>query len=232
MPQVEITWLGHAAFRIDSPNGKRIYLDPWLRENPSCPDSEKTPERVDVIALTHGHGDHVGDTVSLWQQFKPKVLANFELRSLLAGDGVEFDMDGAVNKGGAVELEGIRFTMTDARHSSSYGPSSLYAGEPAGYVIELPNGLKVYAAGDTCVFGDMELIATVYEPDVAILPIGDHFTMGPREAAVALALLGVRRCIPGHWGTFPALTGTPAMLRELAPDVEVIELAPGGTVAL
>jgi L-ascorbate metabolism protein UlaG (beta-lactamase superfamily) len=130
-----------------------------------------------------------------------------------------------------VEQEGVRFTLTDAKHSSAC-PDGTYAGEAAGFVVEVENGTKLYVAGDTCVFGDMQLIGRIYEPEVAILPIGGHYTMDPREAAVALELLGVRRCIPCHYGTFELLTGTPDELRKLAPDVEVIAPEPGETVTV
>jgi L-ascorbate metabolism protein UlaG (beta-lactamase superfamily) len=228
MPDVSLTWLGHASFRIDSPGGKRIYVDPWLG-NPKCPDSEKDPDRVDLIALTHGHGDHVGDTVDLWKKFKPKVVALVELRGWLSGQGIDEDMASGPNKGGTVDADGIKITLTDAKHSSS-ADDGTYLGEPAGIVMELENGTKLYFAGDTCAFMDMQLIGRLHQPDVAILPIGDHFTMGPREAAVALELLGVKRCVPCHYGTFPLLHGTPAELREHAPDVEVLSPEPGETI--
>jgi L-ascorbate metabolism protein UlaG (beta-lactamase superfamily) len=229
---VPLTWLGHAAFRLDSPGGKRIYVDPFLSGNPRCPEAERTPERVDLIALTHGHGDHVGDTIELWKKFKPGVLAQVELRGWLDSQGVTAQgMEHAFNKGGTVDVDGVKFTFTDANHSSS-GPNGEYLGEPAGIVLELEDGFTIYFAGDTNVFASMQLIGRIYEPDVAVLPIGDHFTMGPREAAVALELLGVKRCVPCHYGTFPILTGTPDELRRLAPGVEVVAPQPGETVEL
>jgi L-ascorbate metabolism protein UlaG (beta-lactamase superfamily) len=226
-----LTWLGHAAFRIDSPGGKRIYIDPFLTGNPSCPEAEQRPERVDAILLTHGHGDHVGDTVELAQRFSCPVVAQVELRGWLAGNGVDEDARHAINKGGTIEVEGVRVTLTNAFHSSS-APDGTYTGEACGLVVELESGFKVYFAGDTCVFGDMALIARLHEPDLVVLPIGDHFTMGPKEAALALELLGARRCVPAHYGTFPLLTGTPDALRELAPGVEIEAPEPGGSVAL
>ena len=231
MADASLTWLGHAAFRIDTPGGKRIYVDPFLSGNPKCPDGEKEPERVDVIAVTHGHGDHVGDTVELAKRFSPEIVAQVELKGWLGAQGAPVgDMPGS-NKGGTVEAAGVKFTLTNAFHSSSSEEGD-YLGEACGIVVTLEDGKKLYFAGDTCVFGDMQLIGRLYSPDVAILPIGDHFTMGPKEAAVALELLGVRRCVPCHYGTFPLLHGTPDELRQLAPDVEILTPEPGGTIEL
>jgi L-ascorbate metabolism protein UlaG (beta-lactamase superfamily) len=226
-----LTWLGHAAFRFDSPGGKRVYVDPWLNVNPTCPEAEKEPERIDLIAITHGHGDHYGDAVELGTRFECPVIAQVELREWLAGQGLPADMTQSPNKGGTVDVDGIKITLTDANHSSSTNDGT-YAGEAAGLVFELEDGFTLYFAGDTNVFGDMALIRRIYEPDVAVLPIGDHFTMGPREAAVALELLGVTRCVPCHYGTFPLLTGTPDELRKLAPGVEILSPEPGETIEL
>lgn len=232
MPDVQLTWLGHAAFRFDTPGGKRVYVDPFLG-NPKCPEGEKEPERIDLIALTHGHDDHVGETVELAQRFGCPVVAQVELRGWLSLQGLPQDMTQAPNKGGTTQQAGIKVTLTHAFHSSSAFQDGQfrYTGEACGLVFEVENGTKLYFAGDTCVFGDMQLIGRIYEPDVAILPIGDHFTMGPREAAVALELLGVERCIPCHYGTFPVLTGTPEELRSLT-DVEILALEPGETTTV
>lgn len=224
---MELTWLGHSAFRLDA-GGKRIYVDPFLHGNPTCPEAEQTPERVDIIALTHGHGDHVGDTVDLAKRHGCTVVAPVELAGWLGGQGVEDVRD--PNKGGTTEVDGIRFTLTNAHHSSSNNDGA-YMGEPCGIVVRA-DGRSVYFAGDTCVFGDMQLIGRLYEPDLAVLPIGDHYTMGPQEAALALELLGVERCVPCHYGTFPPLVGRPSELRELATGVTVEELGPGDTLAV
>src|SRR3974377_1543193 len=212
---MELTWLGHSAFRLDTA-GKRIYIDPFLNGNPKCPESEQTPERVAVIGVTHGHGDHVGDTIALAKEYGATVVAQVELADWLGNQGVENLLD--PNKGGTVAVDDVRFTLTNAFHSSSTNDGK-YAGEPCGIVVRA-EGKSVYFAGDTCVFGGMALIGRLYKPDLAVLPIGDHYTMGPEEAALALGLLGVKRCLPCHWGTFPPLIGRPAKLQELAPDVQ------------
>jgi L-ascorbate metabolism protein UlaG (beta-lactamase superfamily) len=229
MPDVQLTWLGHAAFRFDTPGGKRVYIDPFL-DNPKCPEEEKEPERVDLIALTHGHNDHVGSTVEMAKRFGCPVIAQVELRGFLDSEGAAGDMSQSPNKGGTAQAQGIKVTLTDANHSSSWDDGR-YLGEACGLVIEVENGTKLYFAGDTNVFASMQLIGRIYEPDVAIVPIGDHFTMGPREAAVALELLGVPRCVPCHYGTFPILTGTPDELRQLT-DVEVLAPEPGETITV
>jgi L-ascorbate metabolism protein UlaG (beta-lactamase superfamily) len=232
MPDTTLTWLGHAAFRVDTAAGKRIYVDPFLNGNPTCPESERTPERVDAIALTHGHGDHVGDTVELAKRHDCTVVALVELSGWLGKQGVDEAKLPAPNKGGTVDVDGVKFTLTNAFHSGS-APDGSYVGEPSGIVLETENGTTFYFAGDTCVFGDMQLIGRIYEPDVAILPIGDHYTMGPREAAVAVELVGAKRCVPCHWGTFPVLTGTPDDLEKLVPSGLTIErVAPGESVTV
>jgi L-ascorbate metabolism protein UlaG (beta-lactamase superfamily) len=230
MAEGTLTWLGHASFRIDTPGGKRIYVDPWL-DNPKCPEEEKNVERVDVIALTHGHSDHVGSVVPLSQKLEPEIVAQVELKGWLGKQGAKVGELPGPNKGGTVEAAGCKFTLTNAFHSTSSDEGD-YLGEAAGMIVELEDGKKIYFAGDTCVFGDMQLIARIYHPDIAVLPIGDHFTMGPREAAVALELLGNPRCVPCHYGTFPLLRGTPDELRELAPAARVEAPEPGGSVTV
>jgi L-ascorbate metabolism protein UlaG (beta-lactamase superfamily) len=224
-----LTWLGHATFRVESPGGKRIYIDPFLNGNPKCPADEVTPERVDVIAITHGHGDHVGDTLELSKKHSCPVVAPVELADWLSSQGVAEAHD--PNKGGTVEVAGVKFTLTHAFHSSSNNDGA-YMGEPCGIIVTLEDGTKVYFAGDTSVFGDMALIRRLYSPDVAVLPIGGHYTMDPKEAAVALELLGTKRCVPCHFGTFPILAGTPQELKQLAPDVDVAEIEPGDSIEL
>ncbi|MDQ4019563.1 MAG: metal-dependent hydrolase [Actinomycetota bacterium] len=233
MAGVSLTWLGHAAFRIDSPGGKRIYLDPWL-SNPSAPEGAADVERIDILALTHGHSDHVGEAVELGKRFSPTVVAIFELASWLESQGVEGASARGMNKGGTQDVDGIRFTLTNAIHSSSFSPNGnpVYLGDPAGFVIGFENGTTIYFAGDTAVFSDMGLIGRIYEPELAVLPVGDHFTMGPREVAVAVELLGVRRFLPCHYGTFPALTGTVEECRKLVSGCEIVAAQPGETIEL
>ena len=226
---MELTWLGHATFRIDTSSGKRIYIDPFLTGNPKCPENELRPERVDIIALTHAHGDHLGDTVELAKKHGCTVIAAVEFADWLQ---IKHELKNVrdPNKGGTVEVDGVTFTLTNAHHSSSNNQLE-YMGEPCGIVVGA-DGKRVYVAGDTCVFGDMALIKRLYAPDVAVLPIGGHYTMGPNEAAVALELLGTNRCVPCHFGTFPVLTGSPDELRALAPNVTVEDVQPGGTITI
>jgi L-ascorbate metabolism protein UlaG (beta-lactamase superfamily) len=231
MADASLTWLGHASFRLDSGGGKRVYIDPWF-DNPKCPDSEKDPDRCDVIAITHGHGDHVGSTVELSKTFGPlPVVAMVELKGWLKKQGAQVDDLPGPNKGGTVEAEGLKFTLTNAFHSSA-ADDGTYLGEAAGLVVVLEDGKTIYFAGDTCVFGDMQLIGRIYSPDLAVLPIGGHFTMDPREAAVACELLGVQRVLPCHYGTFPLLSGTPDQLKEQAPGVDVQAIDPGESLTL
>jgi L-ascorbate metabolism protein UlaG (beta-lactamase superfamily) len=159
------------------------------------------------------------------------VVAQIELKGWLGQQGAKLDEKPGANKGGTVEAAGCKFTLTNAFHSSS-AEDGTYTGEACGVVVELEDGTKVYFAGDTCVFGDMQLIGRIYEPDVAVIPIGDHFTMDPREAAVALELLGTKRCVPCHYGTFPVLTGTREELERLAPDADIAKIDPGQSVDL
>lgn len=228
-----LTWLGHSAFRLESDAGRRIYVDPWLSGNPKTPEHERNPERVDILAITHGHSDHVGDAVALSQAFpQAPIVCQVELKGWLGDQGAAVaDQLPGLNKGGSQEIEGIRFTLVNAFHSSS-SDAREYLGESCGLVIRLEGGTTVYFAGDTCVFGDMALIARLYAPDLVALPIGDHFTMGPREAAVALELLGNPACVPCHFGTFPLLAGTPEELAAAAREALVHRLEPGGSVEL
>jgi L-ascorbate metabolism protein UlaG (beta-lactamase superfamily) len=235
---VKLTWIGHASFILETPGGKRALIDPWMTGNPVAPESLHDPGDVDLILVSHGHSDHTGDVIRLAREKSPAaVMCMIELGDYLGSKGVENIIGG--NKGGTLSAEGVSVTLTHAFHSSSYGEEDgtiVYTGEPAGLIITLENGYRIYFAGDTTVFGDMALIGELYQPDLAMLPIGDFFTMGPMEAAKAVELLGVKHVLGMHYGTFPLLTGTPQGLRdELAKrgltDVVVEELKPGETLS-
>lgn len=226
-----ITWLGHATCLFRSPGGTTLLLDPWLEGNPSCPQGWRPPAGLSAILVTHGHSDHIADAAAIGRASGSPVLASFEICRWLERKGLRALRP--MNKGGTHRLADVRVTMVDARHSSSLeeGGTTHYLGEAAGFVLRFDEGPTVYCAGDTSLFGDMRLIAEVYAPDIACLPIGDVFTMGPEDAARACTLLGVRQVLPIHYGTFPVLTGTPADLRGHlgASGVEVLELRPGET---
>src|SRR5271156_4401215 len=227
---IKLTWLGHATFRVETPAGKTILIDPWVTGNPMCPEKEKIVEKVDVMLCTHGHFDHIGDAVEIAKKHNPKVVGIPELCGWLGKKGVKQTAE--MNKGGSQTVGDIKVTMVHADHSCgiSDGEQIVYGGEAGGYVIEFDNGVKIYHAGDTAVFGDMAIIRELYAPDIAMLPIGDHFVMSPREAAYACGLLKPKTVIPMHFGTFPVLTGTSADLRKLVPGVEVVTMKPGVTV--
>jgi len=225
----KVTWLGHGTFKFTTTEGKVLIVDPWVMNNPACPAGEKDPGQLDLVLITHAHFDHIGDAVELGKKHSPETWAIFETAMWLGSKEVP-NVTG-MNKGGTAEAQGVKFTMVHAVHSCgiSDGDQILYGGEAAGYVIEFPGGLKVYYAGDTTVFSDMAIIGELYQPDVSFLPIGDFYTMGPREAAHATKLLGAKTVVPMHFGTFPVLTGTPDELASLASGIDVVAFLPGET---
>jgi L-ascorbate metabolism protein UlaG (beta-lactamase superfamily) len=228
---IQLTWLGHATFRIETPGGRIIIIDPWIMNNPACPPFEKKVKHVDVLLCTHGHGDHIGDAVEIIKQHNPQVVGMPELCGWLEKKGAK--QTSMMNKGGTQKIGDIKVTMVHADHSCGIqdGDQLIYGGEACGYVIEFENGVKIYHAGDTNVFGDMAIIRELYAPEIVMLPIGDHFTMGPREAAYACNLLKPKAVIPMHFGTFPVLTGTPRDFQKLVPGVEVVTMTPGVTAS-
>lgn len=228
-----LTWLGHSAFELVTKSGKVVLFDPWLTGNPRTPEARRQPARADVIALSHAHGDHVGDTVALAKRLGCPVVSGFEVSVHLEAQGVAQAL--GMGMGGTQTVAGLAFTMTPAVHSSSFDePGRPNGGREGGFVVTLEDGFKLYYAGDTGPTMDMVMIGELYAPDLAVLPIGDHFTMGPREAAWAASKLGAKWVVPMHYGTFPVLTGTPEALRaELKTRgcaAEVVAPQPGETV--
>ncbi len=228
-----LTWLGHGSFRMRLPGGAVVLVDPWLADNPSCPESFHDPGPVDAILVTHGHFDHVADVPRIAAATGARVVCCFEVGAWLGRRGVAAESIVGMNLGGRVGVvPGLDVTMVRADHSSGMQDedgSIVYGGLAAGFVAHVDKGPTIWFAGDTALFGDMALIGEVHAPDVAVLPIGDHFTMGPADAARAARLCGAKTIVPCHYGTFPILTGTPAALREaLGSDATVVDVKPGG----
>ena len=226
-----VTWLGHATVLVELPSGIKLLIDPFIEHNPKFPKNFVLPEKIDYILLTHGHMDHTADVIPIAHKHAATVLGMVELAGYFAGKGVASTV--GFNLGGTVQLPGVAVTLVEAKHSSSIDEdgASLYLGVAAGLVLTIEDGPVLYHAGDTSVFRDMELIRELYAPDLAMLPIGDHYTMGPKEAALAARYLQPQLILPIHWGTFPGLTGTPQALAKLVSDPEiVVMLAPGETL--
>ncbi|MFI5282062.1 MAG: metal-dependent hydrolase [Candidatus Dormibacterales bacterium] len=230
---VTFTWVGHGTWKARSAKGKQIIIDPWVMGNPVAPESLKKVDSCDLMLITHGHFDHVADALEIAKATKPTIVCNFEVGAWLGSKGVDPSTIIGANPGGTVSAAGIKITLVHAEHSCgiSDGDRILYGGQACGMVIEFENGFTIYFAGDTDVFGDMALISQLSSFDVAFLPIGDFYTMGPKRAAKAVSLLGVKTVVPMHFGTFPPLVGRPSALQELVgPGVKVLDIKPGDTV--
>ena len=232
---IKITWLGHACFLIQTPGGKKVIIDPFITPNPVTPADKKKIDLLDVMLCTHGHSDHISDAVDLAKKHNPKVAGMYEFCSWIQKKGAK--QIAPMNKGGTQQVGDIKVSMVTANHSNTIddGGQSISGGDPCGFVVEFDNGLKIYHAGDTNVFGDMAIIHDLYAPDLAMLPIGDLFTMGPKEAVYACRLLKPKAVIPMHYGTFPVLTGTPEefgrQLKQAGINVELITMKPGETIS-
>lgn len=227
----KITWLGHATVLVQSAKGTTILIDPFIEHNPRYPKTFKLPEKIDYILLTHGHGDHISDVVPVASKHGSTVVAIYELASYVEGKGVKKTI--GMNLGGTVQLGDVAAIMVEARHSAGAqdDQGTHYVGVAAGFVLTIENGPVLYHAGDTTVFSDMQLIRELYKPEIAMLPIGGHFTMGPKEAALAVRYLAPRKVLPLHFGTFPPLTGTPEELAKLLGNaVEVVQWSPGDSI--
>jgi len=220
-----ITYFGHSTFSLTTASGEVALIDPWVTTNPFCPPGLKSISRLDAIFLSHAHTDHFGDLLALAKQHHPKIVAIFETCLYIAEKGFEKEIC-PMGKGGTQTVGSFQVTMTHAFHSNSIEDNGarIYAGEPAGLIIRMPGGFTAYHAGDTAVFGDMKLIGELYKPDLAMLPIGDRFTMGPREAAYAIRLLGVKYVVPMHYATFPFLTGTAEELRKETKKIKGLKI--------
>lgn len=227
-----VTWLGHSTVLVTTPAGTNILIDPFIAQNPKFPKDYKFPQKIDLILVTHAHFDHIADVVPMAMKYNAPVVATFELATYFQSMGVENTI--GMNLGGTFRHADVAVTQTEARHTSGIMQDGkfTYGGVPTGFVLTIENGPVLYHAGDTAVFSDMQLIRDLYAPEFGMLPIGDHFTMGPKGAALAARYLGVKQILPLHFGTFPPLTGTPDQLEKQLndPGIKVHKIQPGEAI--
>ncbi len=226
-----VTWLGHATVLVTTAKGTNILIDPFIENNPKYPKGFELPEKIPFILLTHGHGDHISDVVPVAKKHGSTVVAIYELAAYVENKGVAKTI--GMNIGGTVQLDDVAATMVEAKHSAGAldEDGTHYVGVAAGFVLTIAGGPVLYNSGDTTVFSDMQLIRDLYHPEVAMLPIGGHYTMGPTEAALAVRFLAPKTVLPLHFGTFPPLTGTPEQLAaKVDAGVEVVSWSPGESI--
>jgi L-ascorbate metabolism protein UlaG (beta-lactamase superfamily) len=227
----KVTWLGHATVLVQTGRGTNLLIDPFIAQNPKYPKNYQLPEKIHYVLLTHGHGDHISDAVPVAKKHGSTVVAIYELAAYIGSKDVKQTM--GINIGGTVQLDDVAATMVEAKHSAGAQDEQgiHYTGVAAGYVLTIAGGPVLYHAGDTTVFSDMKLIAELYHPEIAMLPIGGYYTMGPKEAALAAKLIAPKKVLPIHFGTFPPLKGTPDELAALIePGIQVVRCGPGETI--
>ncbi len=239
-----ITWLGHGSWRMVTPSGTLVYLDPWIAGNPACPITLDDIDAADIVCVTHGHSDHLGNAIDIVKATGATLVTIPEVAAYCSRHGIPYDdKGGCVHTGGSIVQKDVTIRAVYALHSSDImgkeyaEDNELMAGSGAcGMILEPEDGASVYFAGDTGVFGDMALIGRLYHPKVAVLPIGGKYTMGVREAAVAMELLGCETLVPGHYNTFPSqMADTDDLVRQVAarcPDAQVVVLEPGGSITV
>jgi L-ascorbate metabolism protein UlaG (beta-lactamase superfamily) len=220
---IKAWWLGHSAFKLESQNGTVIYIDPFLSQNPTTPDEFKDASDADIILLTHGHEDHVGDTLDIAKKTGCAVVAQVELSHLLKKHGLDEEQSIEFNKGGTVDFDDFSVTLVNANHSSSF--QGEYAGEAGGLVLSFDDDIAFYHLGDTNIFSDLDIYREIYQPQVVAVPMGDHYTMGPQEAAMCCEMLNPKLAVPIHYGTFPVLTGDPEDFKSFTEEYCDAEVA-------